>query len=75
MFGLSKACPCGRVRSYWRAERAAQPMRTARRKKNTDHLPPLTQPIVHVAFIPAIIVLGLLYTEPRPTLAQLLTPM
>jgi hypothetical protein len=30
---------------------------------------------VHVAFIPAIIVLGLLCTEPRPTLAQLLAPM
>ena len=46
--------------------------RTAHQPR-TPHPP--TQPIVHVAFIPAIIVLGLLYTEPRPSLAQLLTPM
>jgi TOM7 family len=63
---------CGAI-----GERSARRSQCAQRgeKKNTDHLPPLTQPIVHVAFIPAIIVLGLLYTEPRPTLAQLLTPM
>lgn len=33
------------------------------------------QPAVHWGFIPAIIVLGVLTTEPRPTLAQLLSPM
>jgi hypothetical protein len=30
------------------------------------------QPIVHWGFIPAIIVAGMLFTKPRPTLAQLL---
>jgi len=33
------------------------------------------QPIVHYGFIPTILVLGMLYTEPRPSLAQLLSPM
>lgn len=33
------------------------------------------QPIVHYGFIPTIVVLGMLYTEPRPSLAQLLSPM
>jgi hypothetical protein len=28
-----------------------------------------------VGFIPAIIVVGMLYTEPRPTLLQLLGPV
>lgn len=35
----------------------------------------LNQPIVHYGFIPTIVVLGMLYTEPRPSLAQLLSPM
>ena len=35
----------------------------------------IPQPIVHVAFIPAILALGMAYTEPRPTLVQLLAPM
>ena len=34
-----------------------------------------TQPIVHYGFIPTILVLGMLYTEPRPSLVQLLSPM
>ena len=54
----------------------AAPPRTRPTATDPPPPPPLhTQPIVHVAFIPAIIVLGLLYTEPRPSLAQLLTPM
>jgi hypothetical protein len=30
------------------------------------------QPIVHYGFIPAIIVAGMLFTKPRPTVGQLL---
>jgi hypothetical protein len=30
------------------------------------------QPIVHWGFIPAIIVAGMLFTKPRPTVGQLL---
>ena len=41
------------------------------KKKNLS----LSQPIVHYGFIPTILVLGMLYTEPRPSLAQLLSPM
>lgn len=55
-----------------RARRAARPRRRRRTPSPSSRL---SQPIVHVAFIPAIIVLGLLCTEPRPTLAQLLAPM
>lgn len=33
------------------------------------------QPVVHYTFIPLIIVLGMRFTEPRPTIAQLLGPM
>ena len=33
------------------------------------------QPVVHWGFIPAIIILGIATTEPKPTLAQLLSPM
>ncbi len=36
---------------------------------------PYAKPIVHWGFIPAIIILGATTTEPRPTLAQLLSPM
>ncbi len=37
--------------------------------------PSIPQPIVHVAFIPAILALGMACTEPRPSLIQLLAPM
>lgn len=37
--------------------------------------PAVTQPVVHIAFIPAILALGMAYTEPRPSLVQLLAPM
>lgn len=33
------------------------------------------QPIVHIGFIPTIVVLGMLYTDPKPSIAQLLSPM
>ncbi len=33
--------------------------------------PPL-QPIVHWGFIPTVIVLGFLFTKPKPTIGQLL---
>lgn len=35
----------------------------------------LLQTALHVGFIPAIIVIGMTATEPRPSLAQLLGPM
>lgn len=33
------------------------------------------QPVVHYGFIPALIFLGMTQTEPRPSLAQLLSPV
>ena len=33
------------------------------------------QPVVHYAFIPTLIFLGMTQTEPRPSLAQLLSPV
>ncbi|KAK9810217.1 hypothetical protein WJX72_006807 [[Myrmecia] bisecta] len=41
----------------------------------SDYLIKKGKPIVHVGFIPLIIVLGMTCTEPRPSLAQLLGPM
>ena len=33
------------------------------------------QPVVHFGFIPAIILLGMTITEPKPGVAQLLSPI
>ena len=41
----------------------------------SDETPVVLQPLVHYGFIPCIVILGMTYTEPKPSLLQLLGPM
>jgi import receptor subunit TOM7 len=40
-----------------------------------DVISPIAKTVLHWGFIPAIIVVGMTCTEPKPTLGQLLGPM
>lgn len=72
---LSNACstalPYIKVRGrpqHWRRGSACQP-------HCIERVPRPLQTAVHYGYIPTIILLGMTLTEPRPSLAQLLSPM
>ena len=57
--------------SAWTVAASTSPTHALMQRQMMALAPPCMQPVVHYGFIPAVIIVGMLFTKPRPTIGQL----